>query len=135
VVLDSSALIAVWLMEPGRDWVQARLRQNDAGLRMSWVNAAEVGMSCERKLRGGGQVALEELRRFRIELLQPDFDVMTLAVHARRKFPLNFGDCFAYAHAKLLDGPLLTPISSRPISRACCIRAGRRLSGISGRGP
>lgn len=109
MVLDASALIAVFLAEPGEAWVQARLRENnDAPFRMSWVNAAEVGMSCERKGKGGGRAAFDGLRRLGVEMLQPDFDILALAVEARRDFPLNFGDCFAYAHAKLLDEPLLT---------------------------
>jgi len=31
-----------------------------------------------------------------------------IAIAARARFPLNFGDCFAYAHARLRKEPLIT---------------------------
>lgn len=75
---------------------------------MSWVNATEVAMSMERKAPGGGGVAMDLLARSQIEFLAPDRAIALLVAEARQKFPLNFGDCFAYAHARLLDEPLLT---------------------------
>ncbi|MGE3931835.1 MAG: type II toxin-antitoxin system VapC family toxin [Rhodospirillaceae bacterium] len=48
------------------------------------------------------------LGRIGIEALAPDRDVVRIVGEARHRLPLNFGDCFAYAHAKLLGVPLLT---------------------------
>jgi len=75
---------------------------------MSWVNATEVAMLMERKAIGGGSVAMDLLAQSQIEFLAPDLQIALLVAKARQEFPLNFGDCFAYAHAKLLDEPLLT---------------------------
>jgi len=111
VVLDASGLIALFLAEPRAAWIRARLKTSVAPLRMSWVNATEVAMSMERKALGGGGVAMDLLARSQIELLAPDREIAVLVAEARQRFPLNFGDCFAYAHAKLLDEPLLTLVA------------------------
>ena len=34
--------------------------------------------------------------------------MVELVIRARHQFPLTFGGCFAYAHARLLSEPLLT---------------------------
>ncbi len=43
-----------------------------------------------------------------IERLDLNAATVRLAVEARARFPLNFGDCFAYAHAKLRHEALIT---------------------------
>ncbi len=45
---------------------------------------------------------------FAIEYIAPDSMMAAAAAAARLRLPLNFGDCFAYALAKLRDEPLLT---------------------------
>jgi len=108
VILDTSPIIAYLKDEPTADWVEDRLLGSAESLRMSWVNVAEVGMACERLLAMSSSVVVERLRDLRVEFLVPDVDVVATVIAARRRFPLNFGDCFAYAHAKLTGEPLLT---------------------------
>ncbi len=109
MIVDSSAIIAIAIDEPAADWVEsALLRPNVLPLRMSWVNITEVATT----LRRGGSFDIGTLQsllaRVGIEALQIDHDIVRVVADARRRFPLNFGDCFAYAHAKLLREPLLT---------------------------
>lgn len=108
VVLDASGLIALLLDEPAADWVIAQLATEATRRRMSWINVTEVALAAERKAIGGAATAISALEQLRIEFLQPDRDIAVLVAEARQKFPLNYGDCFAYAHAKLLGEPLLT---------------------------
>jgi uncharacterized protein with PIN domain len=99
-----------WLAdEPSAEWVDAQLRSTQATeLRMSWVNVAELCMVSARIRAHATEAILRLLDEFDIERLAPDEAVVALAVEARSRFRINFGDCFAYAHAKLLDEPLLT---------------------------
>jgi ribonuclease VapC len=43
-----------------------------------------------------------------IEPLEAAREVVRQAIAARSAFPLNFGDCFAYAHARLRGEALIT---------------------------
>jgi ribonuclease VapC len=50
----------------------------------------------------------EQLQRTPIEFVSVTPTQAEIAAEARAKYPLNLGDCFAYALAKDLDLPLLT---------------------------
>lgn len=109
MIVDTSALFAWLADEPTADWLALYLQARPAPvLRMSWVNVAELCMICARERLHAGEAVLDWLEEFQIERLAPDRDVVLLAVEARTRFPLNFGGCFAYAHARLLNEPLLT---------------------------
>jgi ribonuclease VapC len=109
MILDTSAVLAWLADEPSAEWVDAQLRSTQATeLRMSWVNVAELCMVSARIRAHATEAILRLLDEFDIERLAPDEAVVALAVEARSRFRINFGDCFAYAHAKLLDEPLLT---------------------------
>ncbi len=43
-----------------------------------------------------------------IEFVAPDVEQSRIAAHARHQFPLNLGDCFAYALADAKDLPIIT---------------------------
>lgn len=108
MIVDASALISVVRDEPTAGWVIKRLTAAAEPLRMSWVTIAEAGVVFEREGPGAGAAAYEAVSRLGIEPLSPGRDVIDLVIRARHRFPLNFGDCFAYAHARLLSEPLLT---------------------------
>jgi ribonuclease VapC len=109
MILDTSAVLAWLADEPSAEWVDAQLRSTQATeLRMSWVNVAELCMVSARIRAHATEAILRLLDEFDIERLAPDEAAVALAVEARSRFRINFGDCFAYAHAKLLDEPLLT---------------------------
>lgn len=58
---------------------------------------------------GGTSVELEAaLTALGVEALEADYQILGAVIRARSRFPLNFGDCFAYAHASLRREPLIT---------------------------
>jgi ribonuclease VapC len=107
MILDASVILAIVQNEPTIQWIERSLQRPD-DRRMSWINIAEV----EIRLRRGNPLAIdpleELLHRLEVEPLESDFAVTRLVAHARLTYPLHFGDCFAYAHAKLRGEPLLT---------------------------
>jgi len=108
VVVDTSALVAVLFNEDTTPWVANQLELNRAEIMMSAVNFAEVLV-----LIGDRQPHLAPEIRAAIEatgirIVPSTLAHAELAAAARLKYPLNFGDCFAYALAKHEDLPLLT---------------------------
>lgn len=107
MVIDSSAILAVYFREPTAPWVS---RQTDAAPRvlMSTVNLAESLMRIRDKHPAKADDLERRLLASRTEFVAPDVSQATLAAHARGRYPLNLGDCFAYALAKTQNLPLLT---------------------------
>lgn len=114
MVIDSSALIAIFLDEPERrtflDLIVCAARR-----RISAANVLETGIVLESKR---GEAAGREFDLFVVrtglEIVPVDAEQVEIARSAWRKFGkgrhsagLNFGDCFAYALAKSLDERLL----------------------------
>jgi len=109
VIVDTSIIVALSLNEPTVEWIRSALDEADnEALRMSWVNVAEVSMILGRPHPLSVDALEPLLDGLGVEILQADHDVVRMATTARFRFPLNFGDCFAYAHAKLRDEALLT---------------------------
>jgi ribonuclease VapC len=115
LVVDTSALVAVLLGEPEREWFHQTLLDNEP--LMSVASVAETLMVAQGRL---GPSALPEVDGFlgdyRIELVPvtaEDLATIRQAIldygKGRRAAPaaLNFGDLFAYALAKRLNAPLL----------------------------
>jgi ribonuclease VapC len=115
IVVDTSAIVAVIRGEPDRQrFVDALLRATSR--LMSAVSVQEAGMVLAGRL--GGQIDLDDLdallHRFEIEIVSHDAKLARAAQDAFLRFGkgrhpvcLNFGDCAAYALAKLNDLPLL----------------------------
>lgn len=114
MVIDTSALLAIFLAEPERQRFLKLL--TDTGTRlMSAANVLETGIVLEAKR---GEAAGREFDLFvvrtNLEVIAVDSEQVEIARSAWRKYGkgrhpagLNFGDCFAYALAKSLDEPLL----------------------------
>ena len=108
MVVDTSILLAVLFNEEHGPWAADVLREHSRHLRMSTVNYAEaLILICDRQPH-----LFEELRSAieasAIRLLPPTREQAETAAAARHRYPLNLGDCFAYALAKHEDCPLLT---------------------------
>lgn len=115
LVVDTSAVVALLKSEPG--WEALASRLHAAASRLLSV-ASWVELSLVIAGRHGDGATLEYLDRFlqaaAIELRPVDEPQARLAREAFLRFGkgrhpagLNFGDCFGYALARILDAPLL----------------------------
>ena len=114
MVIDSSALLAIFLQEPERKAFLEAIAQ--AGKRLISAAAVfETGIVLESKR---GETAGREFDlfvfRMKIEIVPVDAEQIEIARSSWRSFGkgdhpagLNFGDCFTYALAKFLGEPLL----------------------------
>jgi ribonuclease VapC len=114
MVIDTSALLAVFLKEPERQQFLAAIA-NDGKRLLSAANLLETGIVLEARK---GEVAGRELDLF---LHHASFEVISVnteqveaarqgyRIYGKGRHPagLNFGDCFAYALAKVSGEPLL----------------------------
>ena len=111
MVVDTSAVMAIVLSEPGADWLSRRLQESDRRL-MSAGSGLELGMVLES--RTTTLTTLDVLRSLQIELMPFDETQFELGLRAWRIFgkgrhpaSLNFADCFTYALAKVTGYPIL----------------------------
>jgi ribonuclease VapC len=107
MVIDSSAILSIYFQEPTAAWVS---QQMDAANRllMSTVNLAESLMRMRDKQPAKADELELRLLSSKIEFIAPDVAQATLAARARLQYPLNLGDCFAYALAKTQGLALLS---------------------------
>ncbi len=114
MVVDSSAIVAIILKEPGYQHLQERLEEAK-----KVVIAAPTLLECSIVLarcldRDPSDLLSDFIWGNRAERIAFSFAHYELAVEAflrygkgRHPATLNFGDCMAYAVAKLADLPLL----------------------------
>jgi ribonuclease VapC len=114
VVLDTSALVAMLLGEPERDQFIAALAEAEDPL-ISAGTLLEASIVLQSKLGDGGLADLDELlatagvRCVAVDLAQVHAarDAFARFGKGRDAAGLNYGDCFAYALAKVAQAPLL----------------------------
>lgn len=107
MVIDSSAILAVYFQEPTALWVSQQIDAADRVL-MSTINLAESLMRIRDKQPAKADELERQLFASRTEFVPPDVAQAIIAARARLQYPLNLGDCFAYALAKTQNLPLLT---------------------------
>ncbi len=113
IVVDASAVVAIYLHEPERDAFLDKLAQAP-GLVMSPINAWEV-LARAQSVHGadGARAAEALLEALSISVPPADMNDVREAIAAFEQFGrrtpagLNLGDCFAYALAMKLNAPLL----------------------------
>ena len=114
MILDSSAVLAILFREPGRDILIAKtLTAPLAGI--GTPTLVETGMVLTARLGAQSRGFLERfLDEFQIEEVAFGEPHWRAAVDAYERFGrgrhpagLNFGDCLAYASAKVADDELL----------------------------
>ncbi len=107
MVVDTSALLAVLFAEPPAAWLAERMNEHARVLCMSTVNLTEA-LILARDRRPHTFPALERrILRGTIRFVAPSMTQARIAAHARLKYPLNLGDCFAYALAAEAGLPIL----------------------------
>jgi ribonuclease VapC len=114
MVIDTSALAAIFFHEPERDVFRNAIVAASSRL-ISAATVLEAGMVIEGR-RGGGAGREFDLFivRAQIKIVPIDAELAELARSAWRKYGkgrhpagLNFGECFSYALAKSTGEPLL----------------------------
>ena len=114
MVIDSSALMAIFLNEPDAS-IYASAIVNDLRRLISAATLAEASIVAIRRRRPDPIAALDILTtRLRLVVIPVDHEQALLARDGFRRFGkgrhpagLNFGDCFSYALAKQHGEPLL----------------------------
>jgi ribonuclease VapC len=114
MVIDTSALAAIFFHEPERDAFRNAIVAASSRL-ISAATVLEAGMVIEgRKGGGAGREFDLFIVRAQIKIVPIDAELADLARSAWRKYgkgrhlaALNFGDCFSYALAKATGEPLL----------------------------
>ncbi len=114
MVIDTSALICILLAEPEAE-SYARLLAAPSEKVISAANWFETMMVVNARLGGIGVQELEQLLRLACietiaidsEIAKVAFDAWLLYGKGRHPAGLNFGDCFAYALAKIRNEVLL----------------------------
>ncbi|HEV7734642.1 MAG TPA: type II toxin-antitoxin system VapC family toxin [Candidatus Binatia bacterium] len=108
MVVDTSVLLAVLFDEPDAGWAAAQLTEHASELRMSTVNLAETLLLIrDRQPRDADEIETQ-ITTSGIRFVAPDTQQARIAAQARLRFPLNLGDCFAYALAVAEDCAILT---------------------------
>lgn len=114
MVIDTSALIAIFLSEPERAHFLNLIVSADQRL-VSAANILETGIVLEgRRGEAAGREFDLFVVRANLQVVPVDADQADIARSAWRKYgkgrhpaALSFGDCFAYALAKSTGEPLL----------------------------
>jgi ribonuclease VapC len=114
MILDTSALVAVFLREPGSAEIVAKLA-SARGVGIGAPTLVEVGIVLTARMGPQAQAILNQfLTEFEIVTIPFGDAHWRAAVDAYRRFgkrrhkaALNFGDCMSYAIAKLARQPLL----------------------------
>ena len=112
-VVDTSAVVAVLLGEPGGAEVERKLA--DSPCIMSAATRVELGIVVEARAGPAGAQLLEELlARIEVRIEPVDEDTANEALVCWRRFGkgrhsagLNYGDTFSYALARRTGLPLL----------------------------
>lgn len=114
MILDSSAVVAVLLEEPGHEELERKMREQDV-LAIGAPTLFETGIVMVNASGEGGRAAIS---RFRGDLNvvvvpfgQPHCEAAADAFarfgKGRHPAALNYGDCMTYATARLAGRPLL----------------------------
>lgn len=108
MVVDTSILLALLFDEPQAAWALERLNEHSAALRMSTVNLAETLILLRDRQPQLYEPLEERVLTSGIRFVPPSVEHSRVAAGARLRFPLNLGDCFAYALASAEGTPVLT---------------------------
>ena len=107
MVVDSSALLAVLFAEPQAERIAQILSEAENPI-ISAVNYTECLIRVLDRAPDAAETLERTLAGFALEVVPVDRPLASLAANARLRYPINLGDCFAYALAKSRKLPLLT---------------------------
>ena len=115
MILDSSAIVAILLREPGHTDLQAKLAAAPS-LGVSTPTLLEAGIVLSARLDRDARGLLARLVQEAGVVVIPFSEAHCSSAHqawlafgkGRHPAALNFGDCVSYATARLADEPLLS---------------------------
>lgn len=107
MVVDTSVLLAIFFEAPHAEWGAAQMAEHATELRMSTVNLSETLIRVRDRQPHHYEKIEARLLNSGIRFMPPDVRQAQIAAKARLRFPLNLGDCFAYALAVVEDCPVL----------------------------
>ena len=108
MVVDASALLSVLFEEKHGLWAAEQINAHAGELIMSTVNLTECLILINDRQPKLAPSLEKRLLSSPIEWIAPDLDQARIAARARARFPLNLGDCFAYALAASRAEAVLT---------------------------
>ena len=120
MVVDTSVLLAIFFAENHSRWAAAQLNAHAEQLCISTVNLTETLIRLQDRQPDHYHQAEQLLLAGGIRFVPPDTWQVRIAADARLRYPLNLGDCYAYALAVVEDYPILTldsdfNVTDRPI--------------------
>lgn len=108
MIVDTSILLAIHFGESHGSWAVQRLQENSELLMMSTVNLTETLIRLRDRQPDRFTQLENRLLTSGIRFVPPDLEQARIAAQARLRYPLNLGDCFAYALAKVERLAILT---------------------------
>ncbi|MCP4659176.1 MAG: type II toxin-antitoxin system VapC family toxin [bacterium] len=102
-----SLVCSVYFAEAHAEWAAQKLVEHGPELRMSTVNLTETLIRVRDRQPQLADEIEENLLQSGIRFVAPDVRQARTAAEARLRYPLNLGDCFAYALAVAEDCALL----------------------------
>lgn len=108
MVIDTSLILSIWFEEASGAWAADLLDHHAANLWMSTVNLTECLILARNRRPSSWQQLETALLSSGISFVPPDVQQARHAAEARVRFPLNLGDCFAYALARHLNDAVAT---------------------------
>lgn len=92
-------MLALLFAEPHGGWVLERLAEHAGELRMSTVNWTETLIVLRDRQPQLADELESRVLATGVRFVAPDENQARIAASARLRYPLNLGDCFAYALA------------------------------------
>ncbi len=108
MVIDTAILLCIFFNEEHSLWAEDQLEKHHSSLRMSTVNLTEVLILLQDRQPQFFEKIREELLSSNLRFVAPTVTQAEKAAEARLQYPLNLGDCFAYALAAEEGCPILT---------------------------
>jgi ribonuclease VapC len=108
MVVDTSIVLAIFFNEPAGPWALDQLQKNRHDLQMSTVNYAEALILIQDRQPRLAREIRDRIEESSLRLVPPTAEQAETAASARLRYPLNLGDCFAYALAKQEGCAMLT---------------------------
>lgn len=108
MVIDTSALLAIVFNEKTGLWFSEQMECHRGSLTMSTVNLTETLILVRSRQARLYDEIRERISALSIRFVPPTVKQAEAAAEVRLLYPLNLGDCFAYALAKEEACPILT---------------------------